>query len=66
MADAMDDVRSQVKKVGDDLRNAYTFKPQREAASRAIDNAKKTVRDTYTKYRDKAKRAVSSGRSRSR
>ena len=36
------------------------FKSQREAAGRAYDSAKKTVRDTVSRYTDKARKAVSS------
>lgn len=66
MADTVDDVRRQVKETAGKLRDAYTFKPQREAAGRAYEGAKKTVRDTVKRYSDRAKKAMSSGRSRSR
>ena len=58
--DSVDDVRNAVRNTLTGLRDTMTFKPQREQASRAIDSARKSARDTVSKYRDKAKRAVSS------
>lgn len=66
MADTMDDVKRQVGEVGKNLRDAYTFKNARDSASRTIDRVKKSARETYNTYRDKARKATSSGRSRSR
>lgn len=61
----MDDVKRQVRETGSRMADAVSLKPQREAAGRAIDSAKKTVRDTVSRYSDRAKKAMS-GRSRSR
>ena len=63
MADGMDNVKREVQETAGKLRDAYTFKPQREAAGRAIDRAKKTVSDTVSRYTDKARKAMSSSKS---
>lgn len=54
--------------VGDTVRDVAKglsdpFKSQREAAGRAYEGAKKTVRDTVSRVSDRAKKAMSSSKS---
>ena len=65
MADRTPDiVGDAVRGVADGPRKYVEEK--RAQAGKAIDSAKKTVRDTVNRYSDRAKKAMSSGRSRSR